>query len=203
MVNTQFFIAYLEHFSYVGIFVLVLLSGYVIPIPEEIILLLTGYIAGLGFNNLYFSAIAAILGVIAGDNLLFWLSKYGSSKLVNKLKKNVRKNEIWRYKQLMKKHIGKTIFILRFIAGLRFLSPFLAASMKIKWKTFQVYNFIATLVYVPIFVFIGYHFRNKLAMVVTEIDIARHLIFFFFLLIASYLISIFINRRFLIKNKSK
>lgn len=199
MAATQFFVNYLEHFSYLGIFIFVLLSGYLIPIPEEVLLLLVGYIGGLGINNVYMGMIVAMLGVLAGDNVLFWLSKYKGSKLVDRLKYKIRKSELIKYRQLMKKHIGKTIFIVRFIVGLRFFGPFLAGSMKVGWKTFQLYNLLAVVVYVPIIVFLGFHFHNQLASIITKLEIARHLVFFFFLLIVGYLINRFINKRFLVK----
>ena len=201
MGNIQFFINYVEQFSYLGIFVLIALSGYIIPIPEEILLLLTGYLAGIGVNSIYIALAAAILGILAGDNILFWLSRYKGSKIIDKLKHKIRKNELHKYRHLMKKHIGKTIFIARFIVGLRFFGPFLSGSMKIKWKTFQIYNLIAVLIYAPIIVFLGFHFHNKLAVIITQVEIARHLIFLVFLAIVGYLISIFINKRYLINKK--
>jgi len=199
MHTTQFFISYLEQFSYFGIFVMVALSGYIIPVPEEILLLLAGYIAALGFNNVYVALAAAILGILVGDNILFWLSRYKGSKLIDKLKHKIRKSELNKYRHLMKKHIGKTIFIARFIVGLRFFGPFLSGSMKIKWKTFQFYNLIAVLIYAPVIVFLGFHFHNRLALIITEVEIIRHFVFFLFLAVVGYLISSFINKKFLIK----
>ena len=198
MAITQFFINYIAHFSYVGIFLAVSLAGYVIPLPEEVMLLVAGYIAGFGFN-FYAVVLASILGVLTGDSILFWLSRYKGSKLVDKLKRRVDKHEVAKYRHLMKEHIGKTIFILRFIIGLRFLSPFLAGSMRIKWKNFQFYNMLAAIVYVPIMVFLGYHFHNKLVVLITSFEIARHIIFILVLVAIGTLISIFLKKKFYAK----
>ena len=203
MANTQFFIGYIEQFSYLGIFVLIALSGYILPVPEEILLLLTGYIAALHLNNIYIALATAILGVLTGDNILFWLSRYKGSRVIDKLKHKIRKNELNRYRHLMKKHIGKTIFIARFIVGLRFFGPFLAGSMRIKWRIFQLYNLIAVLIYAPIIVFLGFHFHNRLAMIITQVEIARHLMFLAFLAIVGCLIKIFINKEYLIRKKAE
>ena len=96
----------------------------------------------------------------------------------------------------MKEHIGKTTFILRFVVGLRFLSPFLAGSMKIKWKKFQFYNMLAAIVYVPIVVFLGYHFHNRLVALISGFEIARHIIFLPVLAVIGALISIFLKKKF-------
>lgn len=136
--------------------------GYLIPFPEEIFLLVVGYIAGTGVYNIYLATLFALLGVLSGDNVLFFLSKYKASKLVDKLQKRLDKHKIMKYRHLMKKHIGKTIFTLKFIVGLRIFSPFLAGSMRVKWSVFQFYNFLAVAIYIPILVFLGYHFHNKI-----------------------------------------
>ena len=195
MTNTQFFINYIEHFSYLGIFVIGALVGYVIPIPEEIFLLLVGYIAGIGFYNVYFATFFAILGVLVGDNFLFWVSRYKASRLAERLKNRMNKNKVMKYRRLMKKHIGKTIFTLKFVVGLRVFSPFLAGSMKIKWSQFQFYNLLAAMVYVPIITFLGFHFHNQLALVITGVEFARHIIFLLILVLIGFFVTIFVKNK--------
>ena len=196
MPNTQFFINYIEHFSYLGIFVIGATVGYLIPFPEEIFLLTVGYIAGVGVYNVYLATLFAISGVLAGDNILFWLSKYSVSGIVDKVSKQLDKHKIMKYRHLMKEHIGKTIFTLKFIVGLRIFSPFLAGSMKVKWRIFQFYNLLAILIYIPILVFLGFHFHNKLALVITGVEIVRHLIFLLVLLLVGFLISVFVKKKY-------
>ena len=203
MINPQLYLNFLEQFSYAGLFLFVVFSGYLIPIPEEILLLLLGYIAGVGLISIYLALAAGILGVLIGDNILFWLSHFQGSKIVHRLKKKIRKHELMKYKHLMKQHIGKTIFILRFIVGLRFFSPFLAGSLRVKWKVFQIYNLMAVSIYVPILVFLGYHFHNKILLVISSVEIVRHSIFFIFLAVVGYLITVFVRKKFLIKNSVK
>ena len=200
MANTQLFISYIEQFSYLGMFVFIALSGYIIPIPEEILLLLTGYLADLGYLNIYIAGCVAILGVLAGDNILFWLSRLEGSRIVDKLKHKIRKRELQKYRNLMKRNMGKTIFILRFVVGLRFFSPLIAGSMKVRWKTFQLYNLLAVLIYTPIFIFLGYYFHNQLSLIITRVEIARHLLFFFVLVFAGFFISFFIQRKYAAEN---
>ena len=37
-------LGYVEHLSYLGVFLVIIFSGYLLPIPEEIILLAIGYV---------------------------------------------------------------------------------------------------------------------------------------------------------------
>ena len=142
----------------------------------------------------------SIVAILASDNVLFWLSTYRTSKFVGKLIRKIKKNKINYYKQLMKKHVGKTIFLLKFFAGLRAFGPFLAGSTKVKWKIFQFYNLLAVLVYVPLFVFLGYHFHNRLALIITEVELARHIIFLLMMGVLGSFLMIFIRKKFLVKS---
>ena len=196
MINTQFFINYIEHFSYLGIFVIGATVGYLIPFPEEIFLLTVGYIAGVGVYNVYLATLFAIIGVLTGDNILFWLSRYKASRIVDMVNRQLDKHKIMKYRHLMKEHIGKTIFTLKFIVGLRIFSPFLAGSMKVKWGIFQFYNLLAVIIYIPILVFLGFHFHNKLALIITGVEIVRHLIFLVVLVLIGFLISAFAKNRY-------
>ena len=203
MLIAQNIIDYAQKFSYLGIFALIVLSGYIVPIPEEVLLLTAGYLAAYTAINIYLVTVVAVLGVLIGDNFLFWLSHYKGSKIVSRLKKRIRKNELLKYERLMKAHIGKTIFMLRFIVGLRFFGPFLAGSMKTKWKTFQFYNLLAVLIYAPTVVFLGYHFHNKFLVILTELEIVRHILFALVLIALSYLITLFLRKKFLVKSGVK
>ena len=200
MPNTQFFINSLERFSYFGIILVGALVGYLIPLPEEIFLLVVGYIAGRGLYNVYWATLFAIIGILIGDSILFMLSRYEASKIVDKLNKQLDKHKIMKYRHLMKKHIGKTIFTLKFIVGLRIFSPFLAGSMKVKWRIFQFYNLLAVIIYIPILVFLGFHFHNKLAYIITGVEIVRHLIFLAALVLIGFFISIFVKNKFKAKS---
>lgn len=179
---------YLERYTYIGIFIAVALSGYLIPIPEEVTLLLVGYVAAYLSLNIYLVMALAALGIMAGDNILFWLSYSKGSAFIKKLRAGITKDRLQKYRKLMKRHMGKAIFTLRFVAGLRFFAPLLAGSLRVKWRRFFIYNLLALLIYVPLVIFLGYHFHNKLAMIISEVEIARHIVFAIVLALSGYLI---------------
>lgn len=163
------------HLSYLVIFLLPALGGHVVPIPEEIILLLAGYLAGVEVNNIYLTMVVAFLGVLAGDNVLFWLSRHGSH-FVDRLKNKLPISAVTSFERHLQNHLGKTIFCGRFIIGLRFLSPVLAGSHRVPWRTFQFYNLLASLIYVPLLVFSGYYFHEHVAALITKVAAVRHLL---------------------------
>lgn len=198
MVSPQTLVDYSTHLSYLVIFLLPALGGHVVPIPEEIILLLAGYLAGVEVNNIYLTMIVAFLGVLAGDNVLFWLSRHGSH-LVDRLKNKLPISAVTSFERHLQNHLGKTIFCGRFIIGLRFLSPVLAGSHRVPWRTFQFYNLLASLIYVPLLVFLGYYFHEQVTVLVIKVAAIRHLLMIVFGIILTLTITHLAKRVFFSK----
>lgn len=194
MIDLQSFIlTYVNNFSYFGVFLLLAIIA-LIPIPEEIVLLLIGYFAASGFAELDKIIISSILGVIIGDNVLFLLSKHGS-KYVNKLKNKFAPKTFAKYDKLMKGHIGKTIFLLRFIIGLRFLGPITAGTNKAKWKTFFIFNTLAILIFVPAFILIGYKFNSFLSNIIEKILVVKHIVVISIIMLIFLSLYLVINKK--------
>src|SRR3989344_784701 len=179
---------FVNNFSYLGVFILLAVIA-LIPIPEELVLLLIGYFAGYGFADLKFLIPISIVGVIVGDNILFFLSSH-KNHLINKFKNKVAHKKFTKYELRMKEHIGKTIFLLRFVIGLRFLSPIIAGSTNVEWKKFFIYNTLAVLIFVPFFIIIGYNFNTVLSLIIEDISFIKNIII---VLVLSIIIIIFIH----------
>ncbi len=198
MIDLQSFVLnYVNSFSYFGLFILMAVIA-LVPVPEEVVLLFAGYFAGLGFAELDKILIASFLGVLVGDNLIYFVSRRGHYYF-KKIKNKIAPKKLLKYEKLMKEHSGKTIFLLRFIVGLRFLGPFMAGHMKIKWSTFFFFNLLAVLIYVPVFVLIGYNFTTILDIIIENINKVRHGIFLIILLIVAIFVYQFIDKKFLNK----
>lgn len=200
MIDPEFIIRSLEQASYVGIFIPLTFIGYILPIPEEILLLSVGYVAGFGAINLYTALAVAILGIMIGDNTLFFLIR-GSSKYIRWLEKKIEKHKLLEHRHLMERNMGKTIFLLRFLSGLRILAPFLAGSMRVRWRIFFLYHTLAVLIYAPSLIFLGYYFRNQIVAFMAGIGVFNRLLFVGIMAIVGIAVWLFVIKK--IYNKSK
>jgi len=185
--------------TYVFITVALSLVGHVLPLPEEIILLLVGYATALKLLNPYGALIASFLGVIIGDNVLFYLSVHGN-KYIQKLIGRVNVQKLHTYQQHMHAHTGKTIFISRLIPGLRFLSPVIAGSLNVSWPRFFFYNTLAVIIAIPLLIGLGYHFHTQITVLITKVQVIRHMIFLIFVAVVGSIICMAIGKRFFRKN---
>lgn len=184
---------FVDHFSYPGIFLISLLSGHLVPFPEDIILLISGYLSSAGFLNPYYAGIASMLGILMGDTILYSLSR-SDSKSVHRLREYVRKRLVVR-EELIKKHVRKVIFFSRFIPFLRSLGPVIAGILKVPRKTFQLYNFLGMVVYVPLAITIGYLFESRVNSLVQKADAFRHSMFILLIVVLGVAIAVWANRR--------
>jgi membrane protein DedA with SNARE-associated domain len=193
MVDSSVLIDYVDQFSYLGIFIISLLSGHLIPFPEDVILLISGYLASAGFINPYYAGLAGILGIFVGDNILYQLSKKGSSK-VQRLREYVRVRLATR-EAFVRKHIRLVIFLSRFVPFFRSLSPVVAGVLDVPRKTFQFYNFLGMAIYVPAMVAIGYVFESNVNNLVDRVDALRHTLFIVLIIMVGVVIAFLGNRR--------
>ncbi len=77
--------AYIEHFTYLGLFVVLMLCGLGLPIPEDVALLAGGYLAHRGITRYPITLAVSLLGVVTGDNSLFFMGRRFGTGLVRYL----------------------------------------------------------------------------------------------------------------------
>ncbi len=165
--------------SYMGIFVVSLMANMIVPVPEEIVLLAFGYLAGTGKANIFILIPIVILGLMVSDSIVYLLSRRGSKFLSFVYKRFFAKkfslSDTW-----ARSHIVKIIFFSRFLIQLRFIGPFMAGHLKIKYKKFLLYNFLAILIYVPTLLFLGLYFHSRIEKIFDNVHIVKNLVFLFF-----------------------
>jgi membrane protein DedA with SNARE-associated domain len=176
--------------SYFGIFFISLIVSYVLPIPEVVALILIGFAAKIGGFDLLAVLMVSILGTIIGDNILYRLSFFGN-KYVQRFNHKLRENKLIQYEYLVSSNIGKAIYFLRFITGVRFFGPVISGSLGVKWKKFFWYNGTATVLHSLLFILMGYYVQHKIFVVVTQVEIVRNVLFFSSVLIVGILLRIF------------
>lgn len=193
MLDPIVFIDYVDQFSYGAIFLISLLSGHFIPLPEDVILLVSGYLASAGFVNPYYAGLSAMLGILIGDSILYRLSR-SDSKWVRRLREHVRRRMLIR-EVFVKKHIRLVIFFSRFVPFFRSLGPVVAGILKVPKKVFQLYNFLGMIIYVPLTITIGYLFESQVNNLVEKADAVRHGMFITLIAVAGIALAVWLNRK--------
>lgn len=140
-----------------GLFALLILCGMGLPMPEDIILIATGVLAAVQESSWVYASVLMYCGVIAGDSLMFMIGRrYGSRLLAARWTRRwLSQEKQQRVTRLLDRFGSTAFFVARFMPGLR--APFFctAGAMGARYSQFLLFDGLAALVSVPVFVWLG------------------------------------------------
>ena len=163
--------AYIQHFTYAGLLVVLILCGMGLPIPEDVALLAGGFLVHRGVIQYPMTLAVALVGVVAGDNSLFFLGRRFGTGLVKYLgigRPRSQRQIDW-LKGFMERYGHRAILYARFVAGLRALVYLTAGSFGVNPLRFFLYDLAGAVISVPIVVTVGYLFGGEIEVVLQYI----------------------------------
>jgi membrane protein DedA with SNARE-associated domain len=168
----------IQHFTYAGLFCVLLLCGLGLPLPEDIALLAGGFLVHRGVTELPMTLLVSLLGVVAGDNWLFYMGRRFGTGLVTyfQLGRPSSQVQIDRLKEFMGRHGNMAIFYARFLVGLRALVYLTAGSLGFSPAKFVFYDLLGAVISVPIMVSLGYLFGGQIEQLFRFLGGFEHLI---------------------------
>lgn len=182
--------------SYFGVFILAMLSNIFIPVPEELILVVMGYLSGNGLFLYPIVMALFIMGLMLSDYVLYSLSLRGS-KLVKSFIKRLEKRGLLKNESYTRKHIKKIIFFSRFLVYLRFIGPVMSGYLRVDRKTFLSHNFLALVVYVNVFLGLGHHFHKQIEFITNGVARFKNYLLIGLLTIGTIVVLRYIQKNFL------
>jgi len=160
-----------------GLFLVLTLCGLGLPVPEDVALLLGGFLAREGIIRYPTTLAVGLLGVIAGDNALYFIGRSLGSRLVSYVGNRWRAaKHATRVYAFMHRHGRRTIFYARFFPGFRALVYLSAGSAKVSLAQFFFFDFAGAVISVPVVVTAGYLFADRLENMINFIRTFNKLI---------------------------
>lgn len=151
----------IETLGYPGVAIAVFLESFFAPIPSEIILPFTGFVASTGSLNIYlviiFATAAAFLGSLPFYILGIWGEKF-VYKFLDKFGKYlfIEKDDVeWVFNQFYK-YGERLVFLGRLIPVVRTFISFPAGVTKMKFGKFSIYTFLGSLLWNILLTYTGY-----------------------------------------------
>ncbi|HXJ80924.1 MAG TPA: DedA family protein [Candidatus Methylomirabilis sp.] len=146
------------HWGYIAIFVVVVLGNVGLPLPEETVLAVAGYLVWRGDLNLAAVLAVGVVSAVVGDNLGYWLGRrYGRTALPRYARWVLGHPERLESMEAFVERRGPfAVFVARFIPGIRFMAGPLAGGLGLGFMPFFAANVLGALVYVPVAVAGGY-----------------------------------------------
>lgn len=167
-----------QHISYVAVFLAIILSGHIVPIPEDAVIFLAGYLGALRHSPFSFTILLmiCILGPFCADALLFLVAKKGG-RYTKWFLPHIKVSVLDRISKELHENTIRTVFFGRFIPGFRLASPLVSGTIGVKARSFLTASFFASLFYGPILFFLGYFFHSYLPHFFNVYHVAKHIVF--------------------------
>lgn len=166
----QFLEPYGTH-SYVVMFVTLLLCGFGLPMPEDVVLISGGMLAARGITDMMVVNFVCFAGVMLGDGTMFMAGRrFGPAlkkgRLVRRLLSEKTDAKVAR---VFHKYGDKVIFMARFMPGLRTPIFITAGTYGVPFWKFALLDGTAALLSVPLWIWVGHFFGSNLEVLEDKI----------------------------------
>ena len=171
----RFLLLYMQHFTYGATFVL-LGAGVVVPIPQEVVFLVAGYLIERGVMAPTIAFPVCIAGAITGDAIGFHIARKGAARLqsVPLFGRVLSPERFARAQHSLARHEGMTIALARSVAGVRTVVFATAGATGTPFARFLVWDLLGSIPGVALLLGLGYLFSNRLKTITHDVSRAEH-----------------------------
>jgi len=173
--DTQGFLAYAT------VFLILLACGLGVPLPEDISLILGGFLAHKGAASLPIMMVVGFVGILAGDSLIFYFGRRLGTKVGTKptgfFARIITPEKRAKVEGLFQIHGQKIVMIARFMPGVRAVTYFTAGSVGMPYWRFIFWDGLAALLSAPVFVWLGYYFGSELDKLIGVLKESQYFVF--------------------------
>jgi membrane protein DedA with SNARE-associated domain len=143
--------------SYPGIFFLMILESALIPIPSEIIMPFSGFLASAGKLNYVGVVLAGSFGNLVGSILTYYLGINVGRKVILKYGKYIffKKEHLELTENLFNKYGDRVSFVGRLLPGIRTYVSLPAGIGKTKFTKFVIYTLAGSLIWNSMLTYVG------------------------------------------------
>ncbi len=136
-----------SNYGYIAVFLGTIIEG-------EIILFAGGFMAHSGRLKLEWVMLAAFMGSVAGDQIYFYFGRMKGRSFVQKRRR--MKEKVEKVEKMAARHMTLLILGIRFMSGLRTVTPFAVGLTRITAKRFLILNAIGAVLWSVLGSLVGY-----------------------------------------------
>lgn len=153
--------------GYPGIALLTAIESMMVPIPPEITVVFSGFLAWSGKFNLLLVIVFAVLGSVIGSSAAYWIGYHFKERIAKKLIQKhghflfFTEGELLKVQQMFKKHGFWVITVSRFIPGLRSIISLPMGILQVPYPKFILYTLIGSILSATTHAYAGYLLGNN------------------------------------------
>ena len=155
-----------SHVSYLGIIVVLVLTGTGLPIPEELVVGVAGWAAANGqLNSPWLAFASCLVGALGGDCLLYWIGYHFGYSVLREhriLARFLRPEREQRIEQMIDRHGPKVFFFARFLVGLRSPIFLVAGILRIPFRRFILIDSLCATCVIGVVFGLSYRYAEQI-----------------------------------------
>jgi membrane protein DedA with SNARE-associated domain len=164
----------LEHISYLGIIIVLILTGSGLPIPEEVPIIAAGIASAVGRLSPWGAFISCLVGALLGDSVIYAIGYHFGHTLVTRhprfahLLHAEREAKI---EEMIRRHGLKVFFLSRFMVGIRAPVYLTAGILRMSFRRFVLIDSFCATAVVGLFFGLSYAYGEQLAGLIRRSEI--------------------------------
>ena len=145
-------------YGYAVVFLGVFLENTGLPVPGETALLAGAALAHFGELSLPRVIGVAMGAAVLGDNLGFLIGRRGGRQFIERFcgRIGLTPARLHQFDAFFDRHGPRTVFIARFVTGLRVFGAVLAGASRMRWRDFLLYNALGAMVWCTVIGIVGF-----------------------------------------------
>ena len=151
----------LVHYGYWAVAAVLLLESAGLPLPGETILLLASFLAYSEHElQLPWIIFVGAMASTLGGELGYAMGRNGGRPLIERYRHifSISAETMERGDRLFERYGAATVFVARFLFGMRVLASLLAGALHMPWRKFMACNLLGAAVWVSTICSVGYFF---------------------------------------------
>lgn len=159
--------------SYLGIFLLMVLTGCGMPVPEEVFIVGAGVLSANGELRPEFAFAATLLGALVGDAAMYGIG-YRFGGLLHrypKLSKLVGADREEYFERAVERHGFKVLLMARFMVGIRGPVYLAAGVVRMPFLKFMLWDLVCATLVVGLFFGLAFFFGEEIVDLITDAEL--------------------------------
>ncbi|WP_322905776.1 DedA family protein [Paenibacillus campi] len=164
-------IAYISHYGYAAIAGLLAFGIIGLPVPDEMLMILVGYLSSKHVLQLPLAWLCSYIGSICGMTISYWIGRLVGASLIVRYGKwvGLTMDKYEKVQAWFQRYGRWTIFFSYFIPGVRHMTGYISGISGISFRKYFMICIAAALVWTVVFISLGYfaghHFLPNLPKV--------------------------------------
>ncbi|MHC1716745.1 MAG: DedA family protein [Candidatus Dojkabacteria bacterium] len=156
----------IESIGYPGVGIAMFIESFFAPIPSELILPFSGFVASNGSLNIYLVIVVASISAYIGSLPFYIIGRWGNSSVIRFIEKYgkylfISKDDLDKGFQIFERYGNGIVFLGRLIPIVRTVISFPAGVAKMKFGLFTLYTLLGTAIWSSILALAGFYLGSK------------------------------------------